>query len=622
MQEIFQTNGRVEGLNGMHFYEQDIVMLNYIYTGDVTIDAEIDYCMPGFGFVFASYGIGLTSADEARSAILVKVGGLDFSVYSKSLGTQTRLYNSSCPLSPDKKTHKLRFQKTGTYIYCYELVGEKEQELAHFNTKLDIDKFYIGIYSNKDNTVKTIDVYDNRPQHWFTSIRNTNGGRISFEQNAFKVENAEKDAEIDQEFIFLKRGRYFLDYKEEPVNGELDKRVYIFNSTEPKIKAPEKTKLKFDELRYGSMPYFDMSSDGYVNILWQIASGKISNIAIKDDHRQDFVTTDEAAEEKEGSYILLKLKGVKKVRWTGIIEKTPAAALTQRIPYSLFSYDGKTLDIDTAKVEPNKSYEYVFENIAQDIWKLTITEDFGEEPKVMYEHEYHSKNQTARIFDGVSARLTSLTLVKEDDEEMDIINRRSIRKIVPAAIKSPIIVTDSDNIPLDLSASFRILPSGKVIFTNYEREVFDPAETFVLNKFPSDGADIVLYGIRGDIDKKKLYHIRDEAMISDISEAAPRHDVISGDLFKVVDGQIVRLDDSLTKRGYTAFIVDYLKEDSYCINMSDEGTEYVVDIVTQSGIVNTLYDMTEDGRVRAYKIDEALKPGDNSYLVLRKDELS
>ena len=125
MQEIFQTNGRVESMNGMHFYEQDIVMLNYIYTGDVTIEAEIDYSMPGFGFVFASYSIGLSSADEARNAILVKVGSLDFSVYKKSLGTQSRLYDSSCPFSPDKKTHKLKFRKTGTYVYCYEIVKGK-----------------------------------------------------------------------------------------------------------------------------------------------------------------------------------------------------------------------------------------------------------------------------------------------------------------------------------------------------------------------------------------------------------------------------------------------------------------------------------------------------------------
>jgi len=622
MQEIFQTNGRVEGMNGMHFYEQDIVMLNYIYTGDVTIETEIDYAMPGFGFVFASYSIGFTSADEARSAILVKVGGLDFSVYKKSLGTQSRLYNSSCPFTPDKKTHKLKFQKTGTYVYCYEIVGEKEYELGHINTKTDIDKFYIGVYSNKGNTVRRLDIYDNRPQHWFTNIRNTNGGRISFEQNAFKVENAEKDAEIDQELIFLKRGRYFLDYKEEPVNGDLDKRVFIFNSTEPKIKAPEKTKLKFDELRYGKIPYFDMDADGYVNILWQIASGRISNIAIKDDHRQDFVPTGETIEEREGSYILVRMKGLRKVEWAGVVEKVPVSALTQKIPYSLFSYDGSTLSMDSAGVKLDKSYRYVFEKIATDTWKLAVTEDFGKEPRVVYTHTYTSKNQTARIFDAVSAKITSLTIVKEDGEEIDIINRRSIRKIVPAAIKGPIIVTDSDNIPLDLSASYRVLPDERIVFTNYEREVFDVEESFLLNKVANENTDIILYGIYGDIDKSKMYHIRDEAMISDISYAVKRYDIISGDLFKVQDGQLIVPDDSVLQRGYSSFIVEYLKENSYCINTSADGTEYVVDIITKSPIVNTMYDMTEDGRVRAYKIDDTLKPGDNSYLVLRKDELS
>ena len=83
MREVIQTKGRVEQLDGLHFYEQDIVMLDYLYDGDVTIDFNVLYNMPGFGVIFAEKSTGVASYEEAPSSVLVKIGSLDFSIYKK-----------------------------------------------------------------------------------------------------------------------------------------------------------------------------------------------------------------------------------------------------------------------------------------------------------------------------------------------------------------------------------------------------------------------------------------------------------------------------------------------------------------------------------------------------------
>ena len=83
---------------------------------------------------------------------------------------------------------------------------------------------------------------------------------------------------------------------------------------------------------------------------------------------------------------------------------------------------------------------------------------------------------------------------------------------------------------------------------------------------------------------------------------------------------MLALNYEIQQRGYDYYIVDYLKLDSYAINKSSDHTQYVVEISSQAAKLNTIYDMTENGQVRTYKIEEKLNPSDDSYLVLRKGE--
>ena len=614
-EDIFLGNSRVEQLNGMKFYEQDVVMLDYIYTGDTYIDLDVEYNYPGIGIVYSMQREGLKLSEEAQRSLLVKVGTLDFSVYRKNFGTQFRAYNASCYLTPDKNVHTLRFKRIGSYVYLYEIINDKEIEIGYYNTKQTYGKYYIGIYSNKENVIKNMRIYNNRPRYWFTNIKNTNGGRISFEENTLNVEQAEKDAEIEQQNIKLKKGTYYLSYEYSPIDDVFDARTYLFDSSAPEIKAPDKTILKKDK---DGNTYFSISDDTEVSLLFQIKSGKIYNIAIKDDKNQDFVPTDDTSKESPGSYILLKLENLKKIEWTGVVNKIPVTDLMHKKLYSLFSYNGDATILEDGNVSLSVPYDYSFNNTGNNSWAFTIK---NKEKSTVCSKQYASDNKRARIFDGVSGYISSIVITLDDGSTIDILNQRTIRKYVPATIDGPILVTDENDVPFDLSASYRILPDGKYVFTNWEREIFDAASNNILlaSELNND-MDIYLYGVREDIPLNKLYKADDEGRVFGLSAAAERFDRISGDLYRIVENQNLILNYTVMQNNYKYFIVDYLKNNSYCINMNADSTEYIVDISTRSSKANTSYDMTESGTIRTYKSIDKFNPMNNSYVVLRKEE--
>ena len=48
---MFTNLARVEQKHGCHFYTQDIILLDYVYSGDVIITMDVQYKTPGFGIV-------------------------------------------------------------------------------------------------------------------------------------------------------------------------------------------------------------------------------------------------------------------------------------------------------------------------------------------------------------------------------------------------------------------------------------------------------------------------------------------------------------------------------------------------------------------------------------------
>lgn len=600
----------------MRFYEQDILMLDYLYTEDVTVDFDVEYAMPGFGIVFSAYNKWDGKTRSEAKMLLAKLGSMEFSVYEKVLGQKSRMHQESNTLKPDGRVHRLRFEKRGSCLYAFEVAASAEDLLGKYNFGESYDRFYIGIYSNSGNTVKRMEVCDDRPSAWNASIENTDGGRVAFHQDGFEVDCAENAAEVIREDIPLDPGRYFFDYRKNAVDGECRVNAYVFPSTEPKIKAKEKNLLKTDAFHYGETPYFDVEEKTKVTVLFQVYSGSVSNVAIKKDPAQVFVSTNDRTDARAGSFLQLNLNNLESIKWTGVVYSVPYKEIDAQPVYSVFSYGKRSVNLDSGNVNKNVSYDYELK-LSGGVWVFRIYLN----GKEIHYSAYVVGETTAKIFDNVSGKIERITIVDKSGRERDVLYQRTIKKFIPSSIQSPIIVTGKDGVPFDISAAYRILPDGKYFFTNWEREIFKPDRVIDLAKPLCGSTDIVLYGIRGDYDLDHVYDIPREELVNSIDAVADQYDEITSDNYEIRKDQTLVINDTLNRAEYSAFIVDYLKNDSYSINKGENG-EYELDIATEKEDANTYYDVSDSGEIRSYQLLDIDGPEDDSYIVLRRNEVS
>ena len=607
--KALQKNGRVEQAGGMKFYEQDVVMLDYLYTEDVTVEMDVVYAMPGFGLVIEAYDrwAGTESVDGKK--VVAKVGSMECSFYEKD-AELLLLKKESCLLSPDGAKHHLVFRKSGTNLYVYE----DESLLGRCSIGEDYDRYTLGIYSSAGNTVVRMDIKDSCPGSWGTSVQNTNGGRLSFEANGFKVENAENAVEVIQENIPVAGGgdgkkRYFLTYNAVPVDGELHASCFVFPSNEPKIKAHEKSLLKYEKEKYGDTPYFDVDEDMDVTILFEVYSGEVKNIAIKEDWREDYVPSEAEPKERAGSCIKVGLADVGCVTWLGHVESIPVRKLDEEPTYGIVGYGKHGISIDESHMEYNKDYRFLFKNNGE-IWGFDIMDG----DRTICHKSFVAGQPNFSIFSNVTGVVHDIEIEDLAGKKKSVMHQRTAHKSVPSDITSPIIVTGSDDIPFDLSASYRVLPDGSYYFTNWEREVFSVRRKLALAHPALSDIDIVVYGLKEDGDMDKVYNIPDTDHVNSIDAVTERYDSISSDHFVLQRNQTIVMDDEASQKDYKGFIVDYLKQDSYAIN---EKNGYEVVVSSKDDDTNTYYDLSESGEIHEYKITD-LSPEDDSYIVLRK----
>ena len=606
-----QKKGRVEQAGGMKFYEQDVVMLNYLYTEDVTVNVDVVYAMPGFGLVIKAYDRWAGAESVNGKKVVAKVGSMECSFYEKD-AEQALLKKESCLLSPDGEKHHLVFRKSGTNLYVYE----DKALLGRCAIGEDYDRYTLGIYSSAGNTVFRMDIKDSCPGSWGTSVQNTNGGRLSFTANGFKVENAENAAEVIQESILVPGGtdgkkRYFLSYKAVPVDGELHASCFVFPSKEPKIKAKEKNLLRYDKEKYGDAPYFDVDGDTEVTILFEVYSGEIKNVAIKEDWREDYVPSETEPRERSGSSLTVGLADVGCVTWLGHAEAIPVRKLDEEPTYGIIVYGKHGVSIDESHMEYNKDYRFRFKNNG-DIWAFDIMDG----DKTVCHESFVAGRPNFSIFSNVTGVIHDIEIEDLSGNKKSVMHQRTVHKSVPSDITSPIIVAGSDDVPFDLSASYRVLPDGSYYFTNWEREVFPVRQKLALARPALSDIDIVVYGLKEDGDMKKIYDVPDADHINSIDAVTERYDSISSDHFSLQKNQTIVLDDEISRKDYKGFIVDYLKQDSYAVNEKDG---YEVTVSSKDNDTSTYYDLSESGEVHEYRVT-GLSPADDSYIVLRKGE--
>lgn len=571
---LIQTS-RIEHTNkGIKFYEQDILYDDYIYTGDLEAELTIDYNNTGFGIAIVnSEGSSLYNKDEL---LLFKLGNKNIEVIYKNNDSQSTVANYSCPAAKTcSENLKMKIKKSGNKIVI--IVNNKHS--YSFTAKTDIESFNIAYYSNKDNIIKNIDISAAIPYSWIVNMENTNGGYIEFYRDGFEITECTGKAEVGQINIFLRRGEYFLKYKKE---NNTDIKAFVFESENSSIIDEEKNILKKD----GS---FFVESGKYITIKFVGTIGKISRISITTLKDNEYVRTSPDTGDfivSDGSYIRFLIDKLKEFSFKGIINYVPGLDHTSPISYQVISDTSKNYGIYDLDIAIGVEYEYKYSKN-----KLSIYKNGRVIKSININGEF------INVFKNINAIIKDLHVIDLNGNDDNIIVENTIKKTVPGSIKSPIIVLGEDGNPLELSSSFRYYYKNntkKYIFTNKEREYFNPKNLIKLNSVPSSkSGSIIAYGIRKEssLDMSRILEIEKEGKDT-IDACANIYDIYFEEDLKYIDKQNkeIRFSDV---SDYKLIIVDYLKEDSYSINYRYNFNSYEVDISTRFKTVDVLYDNTE-----------------------------
>lgn len=607
---MFQKNCRVNPLNGFTFYEKDILYDDYVFTHNIEINTNITYITPGFGI--ALIDCESCSIKDKPDAYLFKIGYKEASIYFSSAGNGLQLVKQiSCPDAITiQENLNFKLSKKGRKVSIYlnnKLILEEV-------IKKSLDKYNIGYYSNIKNTIHNISIKANIPNNWTINMKNTNGGYIRFIDNGFEIIDCEFNAEIEQAKIKLKPGTYYINAKTCSINNKNDLKYYIYKSDDDRYIDDKKNILRNNS--------FTLFEETEINLKITGTNGKISELIISTEIDSDYIPTNINYVDFDGSYIDILLDKLDKIEWEGVIFKTPFTKIDKdKIKYGLILDNSTTIKPEDINIKLSKKYSYEF-NAKSFMFYIK------DENEIVYSTRLTNISNKITIFKNLSATISKLTLYKKDKEIIDIVSQKQDISFINANISSPIIVLDNYNLPLDLSSSYRackINDNVKYIFTNWEREYFTPQKTLKLEKNIIDKEDsLIVYGIKknGKYNLKDIYNVYEDN-INSIDLFTKDYDLLKLNDLMFVDKKkslIYLKNDQLEK--YEMFIIDYLKNDSYCINFNYEKNNYEIDISSLSD-TKILYDSVvidenEDKiitQINNYKLTN-INGNINGYIVL------
>lgn len=456
---MFDKNGRVEHVkNGLRFYEQDIVMCSYIFSEKcVVVDAVLDYVTAGFGIVINEPSSN-NGTDEATT-YLAKVGVDSFQVYRRQVkDTPECLHTESCSFAPGGEQRHLRFTIKQTKIILEVKVNNTFMKLGECALSEQLVNYQIGVYSSAGNTLESMTFLVNMPNNWIASVANTFGGRISFTLDGFTFENCQHDAEVEQDRISLKAGKYFLRYNTGKINGQNDIECFIFKSRAETGKESEIEDEQKQLLTPEGVLLLDEPTE--VDIKFRGTIGSISNVYLTDLAGGSYVRTYQEPESHQGSAVTVNLDDAVKVEWVGIVSAVPDwADMSKACPYSIAAIGSKRLSKDGAGIELGVRYKFSYDVQAGE---LLIYEGVNLHNRVSLPH--NAEDNLLVIFQGVSGVITSLILTAKNNQTIDALLSQTTKVYVPQSIKSPIIVMSDITGPYDLSSSYReiVIPHKRV----------------------------------------------------------------------------------------------------------------------------------------------------------------
>jgi hypothetical protein len=413
-------------------------------------------------------------------------------------------------------------------------------------------------------------------------MHNTNGGYIDFHRDGFELKQCKGIAEIEQIEIPLNKGKYYLKYE----GIDADIKPYVMLSYDNRLDDDKKNILKSD----GS---FFMNETGKVSLKFKGSSGRINNIAITTSKFNDYIRTSpdtESIKIIEESYLELKLQYIDKFEFTGIINYVPGEIHQDPLDYCILKVEDKAYGIYDLNLATGVPYRFEYDNRTLTIKIANSDRLIGDEPILIKDNV-----EFITFFKNLNGKIRDFIITDTLGETINITIENTIKEYIPGVIKSPVVVLDENNIPLDLSSSYRYYYKNNnkyYLFTNTEREYFEPAHSILLDSKPVniDGS-VIVYGIKNNSrwDVERLLEIETEGFDS-IAACADSYDIIFEENLRYINKETgeVRLEDI---SNYQYIVIDYLKDNSYCLNYRYYLNSYEVDISVEPGKkLNMIYD--------------------------------
>ena len=553
---MFEYKTRTETIDGCKFYEQDILLFDYAYSGDCIVECVVDYLSPGFGFVLCEDYEGDISRSE--SMYLIKFGQRNkYQIINREL-LQQLIVKDEFILGgkdinvPSKNLRLLfKFRENDRLEVYYADKDENginiETLLIEYRIPHEILNYKIGFYSNGGNTIRFASITTECPSNWVSNIFNGNGGRINWIKNGFIIEDCEYDCEVECQNNTLEPGTYYFDFETD--NPDLKYYIYpaTLKDTDEKRTMDEILLTKEDEDK-NILDYRDNSfvvtESGRYNIKFKAKWGTIKNIAIKTHKSDSFVETDYDSLKREASRLIFDLSKIDKIEMTATITGIPDEA-----KYDIFLCGPKSLILEDLNISLNQEVNYKFTTKDR---KLTVITD---ETRILDNLSDTTDNELIALH-NVDARVSKLIITTTTGDTIDVILQKTFRITVNKNIDTPILVTDTAYNPLNLSSSYR-----EVVEKEQVVELFNKYNPIRLkHRLCLNDADIRIAGSNsGKIDLKNNTI---ELVNSEATLISPNYYSIDYEL------NTIKLDKT-EKDKYKYILVEYTHCDNYKIEFTN-----------------------------------------------------
>jgi len=571
---MFEFKTRTETINGCRFYEQDLLLFDYSYRNDTVVECAVDYQVPGFGFVVLEENEA--GSEYSENVYIIKLGTRNkYQIINKQFLEQTTLkdeyINAGIDIDTGMTNLRLVFKfiedsKIRIYYVEKDEYGINQETLIiEYMLPHTLEKYKLGFYSNGGNTLKFASIDSETPSNWISNIFNGNGGRINWIKNGFTIENCEYDCEVESQNIQLKAGTYYFDFK----TTNPDIKYYIYKSslkdTDTKRPVSEIMATKEDEVK-NILDYengrFILEEDGAINIKFKGKYGTITEIAIKKNKSDSFVETDYDNIKREASYIKIDLNKIVSFEIEGTITEIPENDLSQPRRYDVFLLGSTSLGLNETGIELNVLNNFKF-NVEDGLLYV------NEEPNDLLKKALE-KNKDLYIFKNVTGTISKFIITLSTGDVIDVLLQKTFKATVNKDITTPIIVTDINYEPFDLSSSYR-----EVVIPETVLELFNKYNQIKLTRqMCLNNANVRICGIKNNIsiDLNK----------DSIEEAVSEYEMISPNKYKIdYKNNTIKVDADI-RNEFKYVLVEY----DHCENYRYEFTNYEREIFELKEIQN------------------------------------